>query len=60
MQKIEYYKFINKNWTEFIMEKNNNIWIIEIKSTRKICDKKFLDKIKEEIKNWCKLIKINQ
>lgn len=60
MQKIEYYKFINKNWTEFSMEKNNNIWIIEIKSTRKICDKKFLDKIKEEIKNWWKLIKLNQ
>jgi len=32
------------------MEKNNNIWIIEIKTTRKICDKKFLDKIKEDIK----------
>ena len=60
MQKIEYYKFINKNWTEFSMEKNNNIWMIEIKSNRKICDKKFLDKIKEEIKNWWKLIKINQ
>ncbi len=60
MQKIEYYKFINKNWTEFIMEKNNNIWIIEIKSIRRICDKKFLEKIKEEIKNWCKLLKINQ
>lgn len=60
MQKIEYYKFINKNWTEFSMEKNNNIWIIEIKSIRRICDKKFLEKIKEEIKNWCKLLKINQ
>jgi len=32
------------------MEKNNNIWMIEIKSTRKICDKKFLEKIKDEIK----------
>lgn len=60
MQKIEYYKFINKKWTEFKMEKNNNIWIIEIKSIRRICDKKFLEKIKKEIKNWCKLIKINQ
>lgn len=60
MQKIEYYKFINKKWTEFKMEKNNNIWMIEIKSTRKICDKKFLEKIKDEIKLWWKLIKINQ
>ena len=60
MQKIEYYKFINKKWTEFKMEKNNNIWMIEIRSTRKICDKKFLEKIKDEIKLWWKLIKLNQ
>lgn len=60
MQKIEYYKFINKKWTEFKMEKNNNIWMIEIKSTRKICDKKFLETIKDEIKLWWKLIKLNQ
>jgi len=60
MQKIENYKFINSKWTEFKMEKNNNIWIIEIKTTRKICDKKFLDKIKEDIKLWWKLIKLNQ
>lgn len=60
MQKIEYYKFINKKWTEFKMEKNNNIWMIEIKSTRKICDKKFLESVKKEIKEWWKLIKLNQ
>jgi hypothetical protein len=53
---MEIYKYITSNWKEYQLERKNNLYVLSTKTTKHICDVKFLNEIKKDIKKWGKLI----